>query len=86
MEKTVLQQKETYMDSVHRWGRIWGLSPDAADFGIPDYGFLDLPRAGQLACVCEGFICHGPDVLGCGCCEIFTMCRCSARAAAICRL
>ena len=26
MEKTVLQQKETYMDSVHRWGRIWGLS------------------------------------------------------------
>ena len=26
MEKTVLQQKEAYMDSVHRWGRIWGLS------------------------------------------------------------
>ena len=26
MEKTVLQQKESYMDSVHRWGRIWGLT------------------------------------------------------------
>lgn len=25
MEKTVLEQKETYVDSVHRWGRIWGL-------------------------------------------------------------
>ena len=26
MEKTVLEQKETYVDSVHRWGRIWGLT------------------------------------------------------------
>ena len=26
MEKTELQKKETYIESVHRWGRIWGLT------------------------------------------------------------
>ena len=29
MEKTELQKKETYIESVHRWGRIWGLGGNA---------------------------------------------------------
>ena len=49
MEKRLCSKENIHGQRIFRWGRIRA-QPDA-DFGIPDCGFPDLPRAGQLACV-----------------------------------
>ena len=83
MEKTVLQQKETYMDSVHRWGRIWGLSLMLLILAYPITVSLIFHAQVNWPAFVKGFIAIGPLwVLW----RFSPMCRCSARAAAICRL
>ena len=64
MEKTVLQQKETYMDSVHRWGRIWGLSLMLL--------ILAYPITVNWPAFVKGFIAIGPMYWAVGIVEIFT--------------
>ena len=72
MEKTVLQQKETYMDSVHRWGRIWGLSLMLLILAYPiTVSWIFHPQVNWPACV-KGFIAIGPMYWAGGLVEIFT--------------
>lgn len=72
MEKTVLQQKETYMDSVHRWGRIWGLTLLVLIVAYPiTVSLIFHAQVNWLAFV-KGFIAIGPMYWAVGIVEIFT--------------
>ena len=72
MEKTVLQQKETYMDSVHRWGRIWGLSLMLLILAYPITVSLIFHAQVNWPAVVKGFIAIGPMYWAVGIVEIFT--------------
>ena len=72
MEKTVLQQKETYMDSVHRWGRIWGLSLMLLILAYPITVSLIFHAQVNWAAFAKGFIAIGPMYWAVGIVEIFT--------------
>lgn len=72
MEKTVLQQKETYMDSVHRWGRIWGLSLMLMILAYPIMVSLIFHAQVNWPAFVKGFIAIGPMYWAVGIVEIFT--------------
>lgn len=72
MEKTVLQQKETYMDSVHRWGRIWGLSLMLLILVYPITVSLIFHAQVNWSAFVKGFIAIGPMYWAVGIVEIFT--------------
>lgn len=72
MEKTVLQQKETYMDSVHRWGRIWGLSLMLLILAYPITVSLIFRAQVNWSAFVKGFIAIGPMYWAVGIVEIFT--------------
>lgn len=72
MEKTVLQQKETYMDSVHRWGRIWGLSLMLLILAYPITVSLIFHAQVNWPAFVKGFIAIGPMYWAVGVVEIFT--------------
>ena len=72
MEKTVLQQKETYMDSVHRWGRIWGLSLMLLILAYPITVSLIFHAQVHWPAFVKGFIAIGPMYWAVGIVEIFT--------------
>ena len=72
MEKTVLQQKETYMDSVHRWGRIWGLSLMLLILASPITVSLIFHAPVNWSAFVKGFIAIGPMYWAVGIVEIFT--------------
>ena len=71
MEKTVLQQKETYMDSVHRWGRIWGLSLMLLILAYPITVSLIFHAQVNWSAFVKGFIAIGPMYWAVGIVEIF---------------
>ena len=72
MEKTVLQQKETYMDSVHRWGRIWGLGLMLLILAYPITVSLIFHAQVNWPAFVKGFIAIGPMYWAVGVVEIFT--------------
>lgn len=72
MEKTVLQQKETYMDSVHRWGRIWGLSLMLLILAYPITVSLIFHAQVNWPAFVKGFIAIVPMYWAVGIVEIFT--------------
>lgn len=72
MERTVLQQKETYMDSVHRWGRIWGLSLMLLILAYPITVSLIFHAQINWPAFVKGFIAIGPMYWAVGIVEIFT--------------
>ena len=72
MEKTVLQQKETYMDSVHRWGRIWGLSLMLLILAYPITVSLIFHAQVNWSAFVKGCIAIGPMYWAVGIVEIFT--------------
>lgn len=72
MEKTVLQQKETYMDSVHRWGRIWGLGLMLMILAYPVTVSLIFHAQVNWPAFVKGFIAIGPMYWAVGIVEIFT--------------
>lgn len=72
MEKTVLQQKETCMDSVHRWGRIWGLSLMLLILAYPITVSLLFHAQVNWPAFVKGFIAIGPMYWAVGIVEIFT--------------
>ena len=72
MEKTVLQQKETYMDSVHRWGRIWGLTLLVLIVAYPITVSLIFHAQVNWPAFVKGFIAIGPMYWAVGIVEIFT--------------
>ena len=72
MEKTVLQQKETYMDSVHRWGRIWGLGLMLLILAYPITVSLIFHAQVNWPAFVKGFIAIGPMDWAVGIVEIFT--------------
>lgn len=72
MEKTVLQQKETYMDSVHRWGRIWGLSLMLLILAYPITVSMIFHAQVNWAAFAKGFIAIGPMYWAVGIVEVFT--------------
>ena len=72
MEKTVLQQKETYMDSVHRWGRIWGLSLMLMILAYPITVSLIFHAQVNWPAFVKGVIAIGPMYWAVGIVEIFT--------------
>lgn len=72
MEKTVLQQKETYMDSVHRWGRIWGLGLMLLILAYPITVSLIFHVQVNWPAFVKGFIAIGPMYWAVGIVEIFT--------------
>lgn len=72
MEKTVLQQKETYMDSVHRWGRIWGLSLMLLILAYPITVSMIFHAQVNWPAFVKGFIAIGPMYWAVGIVEIFT--------------
>ena len=72
MEKTVLQQKETYMDSVHRWGRIWGLGLMLLILAYPITVSLIFHEQVNWPAFVKGFIAIGPMYWAVGIVEIFT--------------
>ena len=72
MEKTVLQQKETYMDSVHRWGRILGLSLMLLILAYPITVSLIFHAQVNWPAFVKGFIAIGPMYWAVGIVEIFT--------------
>ena len=72
MEKTVLQQKETYMDSVHRWGRIWGISLMLLILAYPVTVSLIFHAQVNWPAFVKGFIAIGPMYWAVGIVEIFT--------------
>ena len=72
MEKTVLQQKETYMDSVHRWGRIRGLSLMLLILAYPITVSLIFHAQVNWPAFVKGFIAIGPMYWAVGIVEIFT--------------
>lgn len=72
MEKTVLQQKETYMDSVHRWGRIWGLSLMLLILAYPVTVSLIFHAQVNWPAFVKGFIAIGQMYWAVGIVEIFT--------------
>ena len=72
MEKTVLQQKETYMDSVHRWGRIWGLGLMLLILAYPITVSLIFHAQVNGPAFVKGLIAIGPMYWAVGIVEIFT--------------
>lgn len=72
MEKTVLQQKETYMDSVHRWGRIWGLTLLVLIVAYPIAVSLIFHAQVNWPAFIKDFIAIGPMYWAVGIVEIFT--------------
>lgn len=72
MGKTVLQQKETYMDSVHRWGHIWGLSLMLMILAYPITVSLIFHAQVNWPAFVKGFIAIGPMYWAVGIVEIFT--------------
>ena len=72
MEKTVLQQKETYMDSVHRWGRIWGLGLMLLILAYPITVSLIFHAQVNWPAFVKGLIAIGPMSWAVGIVEIFT--------------
>lgn len=72
MEKTVLEQKETYVDSVHRWGRIWGLTLLVLIVAYPIAVSLIFHAQVNWPAFIKGFITIGPMYWAVGIVEIFT--------------
>lgn len=72
MEKTVLEQKETYVDSVHRWGRIWGLTLLVLIVAYPIAVSLIFHAQVNCPAFIKGFIAIGPMYWAVGIVEIFT--------------
>ena len=72
MEKTVLEQKETYVDSVHRWGRIWGLTLLVLIVAYPIAVSLIFHAQVNWPAFIKGFIASGPMYWAVGIVEIFT--------------
>ena len=72
MEKTVLEQKETYVDSVHRWGRIWGLTLLVLIVAYPIAVSLIFHAQVNWPAFIKGFIAIGPMYWAVGIVEIFT--------------
>ena len=72
MEKTVLEQKETYVDSVHRWGRIWGLTLLVLIVAYPIAVSLIFHAQINWPAFIKGFIAIGPMYWAVGVVEIFT--------------
>ena len=72
MEKTVLEQKETYVDSVHRWGRIWGLTLLVLIVAYPIAVSLIFHAQINWPAFIKGFIAIGPMYWAVGIVEIFT--------------
>ena len=72
MEKTVLEQKETYVDSVHRWGRIWGLGLMLLILAYPITVSLIFHAQVNWPAFIKGFIAIGPMYWAVGIVEIFT--------------
>lgn len=72
MEKTVLEQKETYVDSVHRWGRIWGLTLLVLIVAYPIAVSLIFHAQVNWPAFIKGFIDIGPMYWAVGIVEIFT--------------
>ena len=72
MEKTVLQQKESYVDSVHRWGRIWGLTLLVLILAYPISVSLIFHAQVNWHEFIKGFIAIGPMYWAVGIVEIFT--------------
>lgn len=72
MEKTVLEQKETYVDSVHRWGRIWGLTLLVLIVAYPIAVSLIFHAQVNWPAFIKGFISIGPMYWAVGIVEIFT--------------
>lgn len=72
MEKTVLEQKETYVDSVHRWGRIWGLTLLVLIVTYPIAVSLIFHAQVNCPALIKGFIAIGPMYWAVGIVEIFT--------------
>ena len=72
MGKTVLEQKETYLDSVHRWGRIWGFTLLALIVTYPIAVSMIFHAQVNWAAFAKGFIAIGPMYWAVGIVEIFT--------------
>ena len=72
MEKTVLEQKENYVDSVHRWGRIWGLTLLVLIVAYPIAVSLIFHAQINWPAFIKGFIAIGPMYWAVGIVEIFT--------------
>ena len=72
MEKTVLQQKETYVDSVHRWGRIWGFTLLVLIVAYPISVSLIFHAQVNWTAFAKGFLAIGPMYWAVGIVEIFT--------------
>ena len=72
MEKTVLEQNETYVDSVHRWGRIWGLTLLVLIVAYPIAVSLIFHAQINWPAFIKGFIAIGPMYWAVGIVEIFT--------------
>ena len=72
MEKTVLEQKETYLDSVHRWGRIWGFTLLALIVAYPIAVSMIFHAQVNWAAFAKGFIAIGPMYWAVGIVETFT--------------
>lgn len=72
MEKTVLEQKETYLDSVHRWGHIWGFTLLALIVAYPIAVSMIFHTQVNWAAFAKGFIAIGPMYWAVGIVEIFT--------------
>lgn len=72
MKKTVLEQKETYLDSVHRWGRIWGFTLLALIVAYPIAVSMIFHAQVNWAAFAKGFIAIGPMYWAVGIVEIFT--------------
>ncbi len=72
MEKTELQKKGTYIESVHRWGRIWGLTLLALIVAYPVVVSVIFHTAPDWAAFAKGFLAIGPMYWAVGIVEIFT--------------
>lgn len=72
MEKTELQKKETYIESVHRWGRIWGLTLLVLIVAYPIVVSVIFRTTPDWAAFAKGFLAIGPMYWAVGIVEIFT--------------
>lgn len=72
MEKTALEKKETYLNSVHRWGRIWGITLLVLIVAYPIAVSLIFHASVNWAAFLKGFIAIGPMYWAVGVVEIFT--------------
>lgn len=72
MGKTKMKSNETYMESVHRFGRIWGLTLAAVILLYPIVVAIIYGTAPNWAAFAKGFIAIAPMYWAVGIVEIFT--------------